>query len=76
LCGWRLDITAESEAEESRQRYLAEREQRDGVAETVESAVASETGEAVLAESQGDVPSIDPEVLRRLEEFKREMLQQ
>ena len=72
LTGWRLDITAESEAEENRNRYLAERADRQGVAEVVLDETAAE-GEAV-AEAEGE--TVDPELLRRLEEFKREMLQQ
>ena len=75
LTGWRLDISAESEAEENRQRYLAERAERDGVVSAVESETASE--EAVATETEeGEVPAVDPEILRRLEEIKREMFQQ
>ncbi len=71
LTGWRLDITSDSEAAEARARYLAEREaeplDEDGVAEAVlaEDAVEPEEGEAVAL-------TIDEELLRKLEEFKRE----
>jgi len=69
LTGWRLDITSDSEAAEARARYLAEREAvpaEDYVAEPVaeEAAAETEEGETAL--------TIDDELLRRLEEFKRE----
>ena len=70
LTGWRLDITSETEAEENRGRYLAERAERQGVTE----AVAVETLSEEAAE--GEPETVDPELLRRLEEFKREMFQQ
>lgn len=64
LTGWRLDITSESEAGEARERYLAERAQR-----TTEEPVA-ETVESVTAEGV----DIDPDLIRKLEEFRRERL--
>jgi N utilization substance protein A len=72
LTGWRLDITSDSEAAEARERYLAEREARavaGGVEETEVEA------DEVLAEGEeADEAAIDQdELLRRLEEFKREM---
>lgn len=70
LTGWRLDITSESEAEANRARYLAERAERDGVTEVVEE--EAETEEVVAEKEE----TVDPELLRRLEEFKREMFQQ
>jgi N utilization substance protein A len=72
LTGWRLDITAESEAEANRARYLAERVERDGVTEVVEAETSAEE-EEVAPEKEA---TVDPELLRRLEEFKREMFQQ
>jgi len=66
LTGWRLDITSEAEAEESRARYLAEREERtreDGEYE----------GDEALAED--DAAEIDPDIIRKLEEFKRTMFE-
>ncbi|MGD0475229.1 MAG: transcription termination factor NusA [Candidatus Velthaea sp.] len=72
LTGWRLDITSEAEAAEARERYLAERADRTGeVAEesVEEEAVASAEGEAAT------VPDIDADLLRKLEEFKREMFE-
>jgi N utilization substance protein A len=70
LTGWRLDITAESEAEANRARYLAERAERTGVSEAVD---VETSAEEVVAEKE---EAVDPELLRRLEEFKREMFQQ
>jgi len=70
LTGWRLDITSETEAEANRARYLAERAERDGVTEVVEE--EAETEEVVAEKEE----TVDPELLRRLEEFKREMFQQ
>jgi transcription termination/antitermination protein NusA len=64
LTGWRLDITSESEADEARERYLAERAQRTG-----EEPQAPEPVTEAVAE--GDV---DEELIRRLEEFRRERL--
>jgi N utilization substance protein A len=70
LTGWRLDITSDSEAAEARARYLAERETvpaEDYVAdEAVAEDVVPETEEGEMA------LTIDDELLRRLEEFKRE----
>jgi N utilization substance protein A len=71
LTGWRLDITSESEAEETRASYLAEREARAAAgapaeaAPEVEEPTEGEAEEAVL-------PAIDPELIRKLEEFRRE----
>ena len=69
LTGWRLDITAESEAEASRARYLAERAEQAGVTEAVE---VETTAEEAVAQTE---ETVDPELLRRLEEIKREMFQ-
>jgi len=68
LTGWRLDITSESEAGETRARYIAEREERArvSVAEPAEE-------EATSDEAEGEAPAIDPELIRKLEEFKRTM---
>ena len=79
MTGWRLDIASEEEADEARERYLAERNARvNGVAlpaeETeTESALAQEAVEADQ-EASAEVPAIDPELIRKLEEFKRERL--
>jgi N utilization substance protein A len=69
LTGWRLDITSESEAEETRARYLAEREERARVAEP-------EVVEEETAEEGAAATEIDPELIRKLEEFKRTMFEQ
>jgi hypothetical protein len=69
LTGWRLDITSEAEAEESRARYLVEREERANVepAEPVH-------GDEADAETEGEgSASVDPELIRKLEEFRRQM---
>ena len=79
MTGWRLDIASEEEADEARERYLAEREARaNGVvapaeATETEGALAEEAVEAEQ-EAVAEVPSIDPELIRKLEEFKRERL--
>ncbi|HEX3428915.1 MAG TPA: transcription termination factor NusA, partial [Candidatus Limnocylindrales bacterium] len=71
LTGWRLDITSDSEAAEARERYAAERAARatEQPAEVTdeEAVVAAEGEEAEEAAIDQD------ELLRRLEEFKREM---
>ena len=68
LTGWRLDITSEADAEETRARYLLEREERLSVG--VE---GDELGEDIEGEAQDGAPAIDPELIRKLEEFKRQM---
>jgi N utilization substance protein A len=65
MTGWRLDITSETEAAEARERYLAERAERQA-APPAEEAVEAEEGEAL--------PAIDEDLIRKLEEFKRERL--
>jgi transcription termination/antitermination protein NusA len=65
LTGWRLDITSESESAEARERYMAERAER-----LREETIAQETVEPA-APADAD---IDPELVRRLEEFRRERL--
>jgi transcription termination/antitermination protein NusA len=68
LTGWRLDITSESEANEARERYLAERAERTNEEVEVQEAVVEVQPEPVAA---GEV---DEELIRRLEEFRRERL--
>lgn len=65
LSGWRIDITSETDAEETRSSYLSDREDRgyEAIPET-----AVEDGEV------GEVGDVDPELIRKLEEFRREML--
>jgi N utilization substance protein A len=70
LTGWRLDITSEADAEETRARYLAEREERMAVVAAPESL---EEGEFEGEEGEEAAQSIDPELIRKLEEFKRQM---
>jgi N utilization substance protein A len=65
MTGWRLDITSETEAAEARERYLAERAERQA-APPAEEAAEAEEGEAL--------PPIDEDLIRKLEEFKRERL--
>lgn len=67
LTGWRLDIATESESATARDRYLTERADRvagEQPAETVEAAAAA-------APAEGE---IDAELIRKLEEFRRERL--
>ncbi|HEV2741235.1 MAG TPA: transcription termination factor NusA [Candidatus Elarobacter sp.] len=74
LTGWRMDITSDSEAAEARERYQAEREAR-ATQPAVDEGEAGED-EAVAAEGEDgeEAAAIDQdELLRRLEEFKREM---
>jgi N utilization substance protein A len=72
LTGWRLDITSEADAPEARDRYLAERADRSGV--PLEEGVEEEV--AVAADGEPTVlPEIDADLLRKLEEFKREMFE-
>jgi N utilization substance protein A len=68
LTGWRLDITSDSEAAEARARYLAEREAP--AEEYAEEAVSEEA--PTEADEAETALTIDDELLRRLEEFKRE----
>jgi len=65
MTGWRLDITSETEAAEARERYLAERAERQAEP-AAEEAVETEDGEGA--------PAIDEDLIRKLEEFKRERL--
>ncbi|MBV9148936.1 MAG: transcription termination/antitermination protein NusA [Candidatus Eremiobacteraeota bacterium] len=67
LTGWRLEIASEADADETRERYLAER------AQAVEQPPAEEAVEAVPVE-EAEAPAIDADLLRKLEEFKRERL--
>jgi len=64
LTGWRLDITSETEAAESRERYLAERAER----------TAEETAPEQVEGAEADGVDIDPDLIRKLEEFRRERL--
>lgn len=69
LTGWRLDIAGESEAAEARARYLVS----DGEEGYAEGLVAEEGGEpSAEGETEEATIQIDDELLRRLEEFKRE----
>jgi N utilization substance protein A len=71
LTGWRLDIASETEADEVRERYLAERSDRQ-LAATAPAAVEEEDAEEAAEEAPA--VSIDDELIRKLEEFKRERL--
>ncbi len=68
LTGWRLDIASETEADEARERYLAERAEQTGV---LEEPVAEEAEEL---EEEAPALSVDEELIRKLEEFRRERL--
>jgi N utilization substance protein A len=67
LTGWRLDIASESEAVGARERYLVERDERATAEAPAEDAV--EAAEAAPAPE-----GIDAELIRKLEEFRRERL--
>ncbi|HEY5341478.1 MAG TPA: transcription termination factor NusA [Candidatus Aquilonibacter sp.] len=72
LTGWRLDIASEAEADEARERYLAERVAREGGDETATiEAEAGEEGEDVEVTTEA---TVDEELIRKLEEFRRERL--
>jgi hypothetical protein len=68
-----LDIASESEAAEARERYLAEREEAAAPQAPVGEA-AEEEVEEIVAEAPAEAGAIDEELIRRLEEFKRERL--
>ena len=68
LTGWRLDIATESESGTVRERYLAERADRAATEQP-----GAEAEEAVAEVSEGE---IDAELIRKLEEFRRERLGQ
>jgi N utilization substance protein A len=70
LTGWRLDITSEADAEETRARYLSERDERG--AETVVEAGEEDVVSAEAEEGEA-TPAVDEDLLRKLQEFKREM---
>ena len=67
LTGWRLDIATESESGQARERYLAEREER----ETSDHQPAIEL---IEVPAEGEAEEIDAELIRKLEEFRRERL--
>jgi len=75
LTGWRLDIASETEADEARERYLAERTERTAEDGTLEAATEPE---AAVAEAQAEpaaaAEGIDADLIRKLEEFRRERL--
>ena len=70
LTGWRLDITSEADAEETRARYLSERDER-GAEAVVD--VGEEDVVSAEAEEGEAAPAVDEDLLRKLQEFKREM---
>lgn len=67
LTGWRLDIASESESAAARERYLDER------AERATAEVPAQEAE-VEAEAVPVAEGIDAELIRKLEEFRRERL--
>ncbi|MDQ2872187.1 MAG: transcription termination factor NusA [Candidatus Eremiobacteraeota bacterium] len=76
LTGWRLDIASEAEAGEARERYLAERAAPPTAEVEQETVAADEVDEETGAEEEAvaSAPAIDEELIRKLEEFKRERL--
>jgi len=77
LTGGRLDIASETEADEARERYMAERAERTA---EVPAVAEEELPEAEAGEEEVEAPavaaSLDEELIRKLEEFKRERLGQ
>jgi len=69
ISGWRLDIAAESEADESRERYLAERAERPS--EGAEATAEAETGEETEGEEE---LNLDADLFADLEAIKRTRL--
>jgi N utilization substance protein A len=74
LTGWRLDIASEAEADEARERYLSERAERSGEAAAVDEEETIEASETVTEEGEAPAAGVDEELIRRLEEFRRERL--
>jgi N utilization substance protein A len=70
LTGWRLDITSESEADATRERYLAERAAAAEAPPAEAGAEAEEEPAEEIAEAAADAE----ELRRKLEEFRRERL--
>ena len=67
LTGWRLDIASESESTQARDRYLVERSEQ--------AAVQTSDGEPEqTSEEPPEGEGIDAELIRKLEEFRRERL--
>lgn len=73
LTGWRLDIAPESEADLARERYLQERAERSAPAAAVADDAVEEE-EAPAAQAADDGVTIDADLIRKLEEFRRERL--
>jgi transcription termination/antitermination protein NusA len=67
LTGWRLDIATETESAQARERYLAEREERAASEQPT-----AESAETSAAATEGE--EIDADLIRKLEEFRRERL--
>lgn len=74
LTGWRLDITSEAEAQETRERYLTERQERALGLGAGQAEIPVEQKAEVAGEEEAEQPRIDADLIRKLEEFKREML--
>ena len=68
LTGWRLDIASESEGGGARERYLVDRNERASA-----EVAAPEAAEAAQEPSE-PAEDIDVELIRKLEEFRRERL--
>ena len=77
LTGWRLDIASETEADEARERYMAERAAPQTAGEEEEVAQEEPVVAQEVAVEESDAAAaggIDEELIRKLEEFKRERL--
>ncbi len=74
LTGWRLDIAPETEADLARERYLQERAERLAPAVAVADDETIEEEEMPAAQAADDGVTIDADLIRKLEEFRRERL--
>jgi N utilization substance protein A len=68
LTGWRLDIASEAEAEQARERYLAER------AERAAAELEPEADQSEAVPGASEPLGVDEDLVRKLEEFRRERL--
>ncbi len=68
LTGWRLDIASETESGVARERYLADRAER-----ATAEATAPEIEEPAV-QPVAEAEDVDAELIRKLEEFRRERL--
>ena len=68
------DSDCEAEADEARERYLAERAERTGESVATESEEEDVEATDAVGEEEAPAAGVDEELIRRLEEFRRERL--